>query len=144
MNILLGAGALQSDQNLIDSFIGFVRHVLEMENIKIGLLDLCKSPDEITESIKTNMYDVVICPEILAETSIGQYSLCKWFENKPNLNVILLVHDERKSGVKLRCLYESVNYYNALYVSDFTGDKLAALLFNPRKKEEAYYYYGLN
>ena len=59
------------------------------------------------------------------------------------MTVILIVHSEKKGGVKLNKLYEG-GYFNAIYNTDFNLNTLIELIQNKgRSKADAYSYYGL-
>jgi len=144
MNILLGLCMYRGETDISAGVKEMMCKELTQEGIEFGLFDLYKSLDEVTEAVKSNKYDVVICMEELSGTSVGRGSISGWYRVNPNLNVILLVNIEKKSGKKLRNLFELINYYNALYTNELTGANLAVLLRQPRSKENAYIYYGLD
>lgn len=77
------------------------------------------------------------------EISISQKMIKEWERDYPEMTVILIVHSEKKGGVKLNKLYEG-GYFNAIYNTDFNLNTLIELIQNKgRSKADAYSYYGL-
>lgn len=105
--------------------------------------------DSVEEYVSDGDLSVLIAMERLnsvstgQEVSISQKMIDQWAQTYPEMTVILIVHSEKKGGVKLNKLYEG-GFYNAIYNTDFKLNTLIELIQNKgRSKAEAYSYYGL-
>lgn len=99
---------------------------------------------EVEALLDSGDFNLLIVREELRDERISNGSLKFWSQKYPDLPVILYVHNDKKGGEKLKRLLNTAPfYYNVLYENDLTGSNVMKLLENPRTKEEAICYYGL-
>lgn len=90
----------------------------------------------------TERYDLVITYDNLQGISIGKGTLKKWRKAHPDTRFILLMADEKKGRGKM-AFFLNMNYYDAVFYSDFRVPYIMQLLERDRTKEEASAYYGI-
>ena len=131
-------------------------------HIRIGSFSQVNSPKNVDQRVADKTYDIVICNEEFKTNKnkrddetvtdpkkdtvqIGQGTVKRWEESNPNIRIVLLVDDSKRSGKKLQSLYE-YGFYNSFYLSDLDAafDEFAKLIMRGRSKGEAYYYYGMD
>lgn len=113
-----------------DKYEVTVDYVTTVEGIELKL-------DKITEQ-----YDLVITYDNLQGISIGKGTLKKWRKAHPCTRFILLMADEKKGRGKMAFLLD-MNYYDAIFYSDFRVPYIMQLLEKERTEEEACAYYGI-
>ena len=86
--------------------------------------------------------DLLICGENFDGTRIGTGTIRRWKQAKEGLNAILVLDDSKKGSSKVMGLFE-LDYFNALFMSDFKSQMIKNLVREGRTKEEAFLYYGL-
>lgn len=110
----------------------------------VSRLETVPTKREVEALLDSGDFNLLIVREELRDERISNGSLKSWSQKYPDLPVILYVHNDKKGGEKLKRLLNTAPfYYNVLYENDLTGSNVMKLLENPRTKEEAICYYGL-
>lgn len=110
----------------------------------VSRLETVPTKREVEVLLDSGDFNLLIVREELRDERISNGSLKSWSQKYPDLPVILYVHNDKKGGEKLKRLLNTAPfYYNVLYENDLTGSNVMKLLENPRTKEEAICYYGL-
>lgn len=145
-NILFAADFGQGGE----AYASMIKARLEEDfNIRIGTFKLVNDFQFVDKAVLDKTFDIIICNETLknkgADKPIGAGTILSWQKNNPNIRIILLVNDVKRSGTKLKKLFDA-EYYNCLYYSDLdtTFDELAYLVTHGRTREEAFNYYDLS
>lgn len=102
--------------------------------------------DSMEEYIKSNACDVLVCDENLPGEhigAIGAKTLKVYRNTNPDMNVILVIGNDKRSKGKMMGLYNE-GFYNCLFMSDLKPKYLAQRLMGTRSREDAYLYYGLD
>ena len=126
-----------------------VRTKLEDDcHIRIGTFSQTNNLSYVENQVKAKAFDVVVCKEDLSvegvSKPIGQGTIRSWESSNPNIRIILIVDDAKRSGRKLESLYD-YGFYNCFYIMDLDNNfnELAKLITRGRTQEEAYDYYGM-
>ena len=126
-----------------------VRTKLEDDcHIRIGTFSQTNNLSYVENQVKAKAFDVVVCKEDFSvegvSKPIGQGTIRSWESSNPNIRIILIVDDAKRSGRKLESLYE-YGFYNCFYIMDLDNNfnELAKLITHGRTQEEAYDYYGM-
>ncbi len=114
----------------------------KQEIFPVEAIEFVVSKEQIENALKKGAYDVLICFEKLQRISIGQGTVKVWMKEYPGLRIILIINNTRKSTGKMKGLFDR-GYYDALYFKDFNPVELIRTVCQPRTKEEAWSYYGL-
>ena len=109
----------------------------------VDQIDYAVSKEQVDEYLTRKKYSVLICFEKLQNTSIGQGTVRVWMKDYPDLKIILVVDNARKSTGKMKGLYDR-GYYDAAYFEDFKPMELVQIIQHSRTQEEAWDYYGLD
>lgn len=143
INLGLGAFIEKDGKDITNVLYDTMKKELNQSGVVIGMFSLFTNKVEVSDAIKSNKYDIIICQEILNNESIGAGSIKEWKKINPHVRVILVISKNKRGGRKLESLYTSTTYYDALYDKDLSGVNLKALIEKSRTREEAYEYYGL-
>ncbi len=102
---------------------------------------------EVDDYIRNNTCDLLICDENLKGEghvgNIGAKTLKHYRNTNPDMNVILVCNNERKSKGKMMSLYNE-GLYNCLFMGDLKPKMLAQRIMEERLQKEAFAYYGLD
>jgi len=140
INVLIGT----KDSSVSEVFAKKLSAELSAEGIvKVGMADIAVTRNKITEGIQGNRYDVVICSEEIGDAKVGTGSIRKWMGQNPNVRIILVMNDEKRGGDKVKSFLTDIQYYDALFLSDFTTETIGRLLQKSRTRTEAVDYYGI-
>lgn len=143
MNICLGAFIEKDGHDITRRLYDTMKAELLKAGMTMGRFDFYTNKAQVTEAIRGNQYDIVICQENLNGDSIGAGSVKGWKQINQRVRVILIINKNKKGGRKLESLYKDADYYDAVYDQDISGILLKSLIESPRLKEKAYEYYGL-
>lgn len=128
--------------------VSFIKNKMLSEmkaaGVGVGKIEMVRTKQQIEAMLDAEQYDLLITKEQLGEDKISSGSIKGWSQRYPNLKVILSVGTDKKGGEKLLRLLTSPPFYtNALYENDLTGENVGKLIREPRTKEVAIVYYGL-
>lgn len=139
--IVIGWDDLGRDRNRmflerISSILLSIGGLTDKKHIK-----LFHSKEELDEA--AGDCDIIITYEKINGTPMSQGAIKKWRNLNPDIRVLLLVSDERKSTGKMKGLYD-IGYMDALYYSDFEDEAIEDFIEGSRSEKTAYDYYGLD
>jgi len=140
INLLIGT----KDSSVSEVFAKKLSAELSAEGIiSVGMVDIAVTRNKLTEGIQGSNYDVVICSEEIGDAKVGTGSIRNWMGQNPNVRIILVMNDEKRGGDKVKSFLTDIQYYDALFLSDFTTETISRLLQNSRTRAEAIDYYGI-
>lgn len=122
-----------------------MNEINESQSIRVGRFDFIHTKSEVTEKIKGNDYDVILCSEELNEGElIGVGSIRSLSELNPGVKFILIMGKTQKGCPKLVRMINLLNYTNGLFMEDLSGSNIVSLLEEGRSVEDAIAYYGVS
>ena len=99
--------------------------------------------DLLEKAISERICDFLLINEKFDGKNIGTGSLKRWINTNPDMRIILVIGDEKKSTAKLNVLHKN-GYYDCIYRQNFTPRYVAKLVAQSRTKDDAYLYYDLD
>lgn len=98
---------------------------------------------DISDSVNSRDYDMIICSEDMGSEKIGIGSIREWTSKNPDIKIYVILLDDKRGAKKVQSFWKN-GYYDAIFMSDF---KDAAILLQVMRKgrtaEEAAEYYGI-
>ena len=98
--------------------------------------------EQVDKVAQDGSCDILLVSEELGGVKIGKGAVRVWRGDNPNMRIIMVVADDRKTSGKLKGMFDNL-YFDALYFKDFKKSKIQALVKSSRSEADAYDYYGL-
>ena len=120
--------------------------VYELHNsgVVIDKLEVVHSKSQLEQMLQEEQYDILICMDRLGNEKVGRGRIRSWRVKYPQMQVVLVIGKERKGGGKLtKFVTQEPYYYDAIYQEELSGEFVAEILRNPRSKDAAIEYYGV-
>lgn len=142
LNIVIGWSMLNSrDMDFKKDFVDMVLSIDGLDTDKKHVKFLM-TMDGINRTVNRGGADILIIHETINTVNIGIGTIESYLSKAPDMRIILIVPDDKRSSGKLKGLFET-GFYDCLYESELDGGHIEDLIFDPRGEAEAYDYYGL-
>lgn len=98
--------------------------------------------EQVDRIARDGSCDILLVSEELGGVKIGKGAVRVWRGDNPDMRIIMVVADDRKTSGKLKGMFDNL-YFDALYFKDFKKSNIQALVKSSRSESDAYDYYGL-
>lgn len=95
----------------------------------------------IMKSLEENKFDILIIDENF-ENGVELEFIDKLTYKYSNLRIIMRIDDKKRGSIEIKRIFSRA-FYDCIFNSDFTLQKVAELIKNPRNKKGAKDYYGI-
>lgn len=127
--------------SLIDCLTGMEDTDFETDEAHISFVSYKDRLDDLVG--REGECDLLICSENFDGARIGTGTLRRWKNVNNTVHTILVMDDGKKGSSKVMGLFE-LDYFDALFLSDFKSKMIKSLVKEGRTKENAFHYYGLD
>jgi len=142
LNIVVGLKDNKQCRKLESSIRPIMENMLT-EDCELENLEITYEKSFFDDCVAAGFVNVGIMLEKFDNIAIGQGTIKVWSNLNPDIHLILVMDDLKKSSAKAHGLYKR-EYYNGLFLSDFLSSEMMRVILHGRTKEEAYEYYGMD